>query len=166
MKSDEYWMQYALTLAKKAEQQGEIPVGAVLVHDDRVIGEGWNQSITLHDPTAHAEIIAIRQAAQAIKNYRLVNTSLYVTLEPCTMCAGAIIHSRIKRVVYGAFDNKTGAAGSFINILSCPGMNHLPQIDSGVLSAQSSQLLSDFFKRRRLEIKNNKKLTNKLLPIE
>lgn len=154
--SDEYWMQHALMLARKAEQQGEIPVGAVLVHNDQIVSEGWNQSITLNDPTAHAEIVAIRQAAQAINNYRLVNTTLYITLEPCAMCAGAIIHSRIQRIVFGAFDHKTGAAGSFINVLSYPGINHQPIIQSGICADEASQLLSQFFKRRRDEIKMSK----------
>lgn len=157
MYSDEYWMQYALNLAEKAEKMGEIPVGAVLVHDNQVIGEGWNQPIAQHDPTAHAEIVAIRQAAQNLNNYRLVNTTLYVTLEPCAMCAGAIIHSRIKRVVFAASDYKTGAAGSFINLLSYPGNNHQPIIESGLFSDEASQRLSLFFKSRRAEIKKQKK---------
>jgi len=158
--SDEYWMRHALELAHKAEQYGEIPVGAIIVANNEVIGEGWNQSIYGQDPTAHAEIIAIRQAAKKLNNYRLVDTTLYVTLEPCIMCAGAIIHSRIKRVVFGAFDKKTGAAGSFINVLSYSGINHLSIIESGVCADEAAQLLSDFFKRRRAEIKLNKKLTN------
>ncbi|WP_392551995.1 tRNA adenosine(34) deaminase TadA [Orbus wheelerorum] len=156
--SDEYWMRYALELAHKAEQQGEIPVGAVIVADNQVIGEGWNQSISNPDPTAHAEIVAIRQAAKKLNNYRLVDTTLYVTLEPCIMCAGAIIHSRIKRIVFGAFDRKTGAAGSFIDVLSYPGVNHLSIIESGICADDAAQLLSEFFKRRRAEIKLNKKL--------
>ena len=160
--SDEYWMQHALSLAKKAEAQGEVPVGAVIVLDNKIIGEGWNQPILNHNPTAHAEIIAIEQAAQYLKNYRLINTTLYITLEPCVMCAGAIIHSRIKRVVFGANDLKTGAAGSFIDVLCCPGMNHRPIVDSGVLAKESAQILSDFFKRRRAEIKQKKLFLSKI----
>ncbi|WP_392562993.1 tRNA adenosine(34) deaminase TadA [Orbus sturtevantii] len=156
--SDEYWMRHALNLAHTAQQQGEIPVGAVIVENNKVIGEGWNQSIHSQDPTAHAEIVAIRQAAKKLNNYRLVDTTLYVTLEPCIMCAGAIIHSRIKRVVFGAFDRKTGAAGSFINVLSCPGINHLSVVESGICADDAAQLLSEFFKHRRAEIKLNKKL--------
>ena len=110
-------MQYALQLAEKAEQRGEIPVGAVLVKDGEIVGEGWNQSIQLHDPSAHAEMQAIRQAAGQIENYRLLDCTLYVTLEPCAMCAGLLVHSRIKRLVYGARDAKTGAAGSVIDIV-------------------------------------------------
>lgn len=157
--SDEYWMQQALILARKAEQSGEIPVGAIVVYDNQIIGEGWNQSITLNDPTAHAEVMAIRQAASTLNNYRLINTTLYITLEPCTMCAGAIIHSRIKRVVFGATDYKTGAAGSFINVLAYPGINHLPLIQSGICADEASQLLSQFFKHRRAEIKMSKSKT-------
>ncbi len=155
--TDEIWMRHALELAECAESIGEIPVGAVIVDENgQLIGEGFNQSIIKHNPTAHAEIMAIEQAGQFLHNYRLVNTTLYVTLEPCIMCAGAIIHSRIKRVVYGASDYKTGAAGSYINILSRTGINHFAQITSGVLASECSSMLSNFFKKRRLEIKQNK----------
>lgn len=155
--TDEIWMRHALELAKCAESIGEIPVGAVIVDENgQLIGEGFNQSIIKHNPTAHAEIMAIEQAGQFLHNYRLVNTTLYVTLEPCIMCAGAIIHSRIKRVVYGASDYKTGAAGSYINILSRTGINHFAQITSGVLASECSSMLSNFFKKRRLEKKQNK----------
>ena len=155
--TDEIWMRHALELAKCAESRGEIPVGAVIVDENgQLIGEGFNQSIIKHNPTAHAEIMAIEQAGQFLHNYRLVNTTLYVTLEPCIMCAGAIIHSRIKRVVYGASDYKTGAAGSYINILSRTGINHFAQITSGVLASECSSMLSNFFKKRRLEKKHNK----------
>ena len=162
--SDEDWMQYALTLAKRAESLGEIPVGAVIIdQDNQVIGEGFNQSILTHNPTAHAEMLAIEQAGKSINNYRLINTTLFVTLEPCIMCAGAIIHSRIKRVVYGASDYKTGAAGSFINILSYQGINHVAQVQGGVLADECSLLLGQFFKKRRLEKKAAKIDANKLL---
>ena len=155
--TDEIWMRHALELAKCAESIGEIPVGAVIVDENgQLIGEGFNQSIIKHNPTAHAEIMAIEQAGQFLHNYRLVNTTLYVTLEPCIMCAGAIIHSRIKRVVYGASDYKTGAAGSYINILSRTGINHFAQITSGVLASECSSMLSNFFKKRRLEKKQNR----------
>jgi len=146
-----------IRISKCAESIGEIPVGAVIVDENgQLIGEGFNQSIIKHNPTAHAEIMAIEQAGRFLHNYRLVNTTLYVTLEPCIMCAGAIIHSRIKRVVYGASDYKTGAAGSYINILSRTGINHFAQITSGVLASECSSMLSNFFKKRRLEIKQNK----------
>lgn len=147
-------MQHAIKLANHAESIGEIPVGAVIVDENnQIIGEGFNQPISKHNPTAHAEMIAIAQAGEFLKNYRLVNTTLYVTLEPCIMCAGAIIHSRIKRVVYGASDLKTGAAGSFTNILSHEGINHFAQVTGGVLAQECSTLLSNFFKKRRQQKK-------------
>lgn len=147
-------MQHAIKLANYAESIGEIPVGAVIVDENnQIIGEGFNQPISKHNPTAHAEMIAIAQAGEYLKNYRLVNTTLYVTLEPCIMCAGAIIHSRIKRVVYGASDLKTGAAGSFTNILSHEGINHFAQVTGGVLAQECSTLLSHFFKKRRQQKK-------------
>ncbi|WP_294614839.1 tRNA adenosine(34) deaminase TadA [uncultured Gilliamella sp.] len=150
--ADEFWMQHALMLAKRAETIGEIPVGAVIIDENQqIIGEGFNQPILQHNPTAHAEIMAIEQAGKTLRNYRLVNTTLYITLEPCIMCAGAIIHSRIKRVVYGASDYKTGAAGSFIDILAYPGINHYAEINGGVLADECSNLISDFFKKRRLQ---------------
>lgn len=155
--SDEVWMRHALKLAKRAESLGEIPVGAVIVDENnQIIGEGYNQSIMQHNPTAHAEIMAIEQAGQCIRNYRLVNTTLYVTLEPCIMCAGAIIHSRIQRVVYGASDYKTGAAGSYIDILSRTGINHFAQITGGILSDECSSMLSNFFQKRRQQKKQHK----------
>ncbi|PIJ52364.1 tRNA adenosine(34) deaminase TadA [Erwinia sp. OAMSP11] len=150
---DQYWMRYALQLAQRAWQAGEVPVGAVLVHDNQVIGEGWNQPIGQHDPSAHAEIIALRQGGQARQNYRLLDATLYVTLEPCTMCAGAMIHSRIARLVYGASDEKTGAAGSLLNVLGHPGMNHQVQVSAGVLASECAALLSDFFRMRRQQKK-------------
>ncbi len=135
--------------AIKAWEQGEIPVGAVLVADNQILAEGWNQSIIAHDPIAHAEIIALRKGGGKLQNYRLLNTTLYVTLEPCIMCAGAMVHSRIQRLVYGASDMKTGAAGSLIDILRHPGMNHQIEITSGVLVEECSTMLSAFFKQRR-----------------
>ncbi|WP_036771406.1 tRNA adenosine(34) deaminase TadA [Photorhabdus australis] len=147
--SDEYWMQQAMERAIKAWEQGEIPVGAVLVAGNEIIAEGWNQSIIAHDPSAHAEVIALRKGGEQLQNYRLLNTTLYVTLEPCVMCAGAMIHSRIQRLVYGASDMKTGAAGSLIDILRHPGMNHQIEITGGILAEECSTMLSVFFKQRR-----------------
>ncbi|HDR1021587.1 TPA: tRNA adenosine(34) deaminase TadA [Pasteurella multocida] len=147
---DEKWMRYALELADKAEQLGEIPVGAVLVDDEgNILGEGWNLSIIESDPTAHAEIVALRQGGKTLQNYRLLNTTLYVTLEPCTMCAGAILHSRIKRLVFGASDYKTGAVGSRFHFFDDYKMNHTIEITAGILQEECSQKLSAFFQKRR-----------------
>lgn len=160
---DEKMMRYALELADKAEALGEIPVGAVLVDDARnIIGEGWNLSIVQSDPTAHAEIIALRNGAKNIQNYRLLNSTLYVTLEPCTMCAGAILHSRIKRLVFGASDYKTGAIGSRFHFFDDYKMNHTLEITSGVLAEECSQKLSTFFQKRRKEKKIEKALLKSL----
>ncbi|MDC9612367.1 tRNA adenosine(34) deaminase TadA [Xenorhabdus khoisanae] len=156
--SDEYWMRRAIKLAIQAQEKGEIPVGAVLVADNEIIAEGFNHPITDHDPTAHAEIIALRRGGMQLQNYRLLNTTLYVTLEPCIMCAGAMVHSRIQRLVYGASDMKTGAAGSLIDILRHPGMNHQIDITGGVLAQECSTMLSTFFKQRREQHKALKKL--------
>lgn len=155
---DEKWMQLAMQLAADAEKKGEVPVGAVLVKDDTLIAYGFNLSILNHDPTAHAEMECIRQAGKVLENYRMLDTTLYVTLEPCAMCAGAIIHSRIKRVVYGANDLKTGAAGSVMDMFNHPHVNHVVEVDSGVLADECSAQLSNFFKRRRAEIKAQKQL--------
>lgn len=143
------WMQHAIKLAKHAESIDEVPVGAVLVKDNQLIAEGWNRPITGNDPTAHAEMMALRAAAQALKNYRLVDTTLYITLEPCAMCAGALIHARVKRVVFGASDPRTGAAGSVFNILNSTELNHVIDIQQGVLEEECSQLLTRFFKNKR-----------------
>ncbi|WP_340615668.1 tRNA adenosine(34) deaminase TadA [Xenorhabdus entomophaga] len=156
--SDEYWMRRAIELAMRAQEKGEIPVGAVLVADNEIIAEGFNHPITDHDPTAHAEIIALRRGGIQVQNYRLLNTTLYVTLEPCIMCAGAMVHSRIQRLVYGASDMKTGAAGSLIDILRHPAMNHQIDITGGVLAQECSSMLSAFFKQRREQHKALKKL--------
>ena len=159
---DEKMMRHALNLADKAEALGEIPVGAVLVDDSgTIIGEGWNLSIVQSDPTAHAEIIALRDGAKHLQNYRLLNTTLYVTLEPCTMCAGAILHSRIKRLVFGASDYKTGAVGSRFHFFDDYKMNHTLEITSGVLVEECSQKLSAFFQKRREEKKIEKALLKK-----
>lgn len=146
-------MQYAISLAAKAEQLGEVPVGAVLVKNNEVLGEGYNQMISLSDPSAHAEMQAIRAAAAAIGNYRLLGCALYVTLEPCAMCAGLMVHSRIDRVVFGTTDLKTGAAGSVLNLLQHHQFNHQLEIRSGVLAEQCAAQLSGFFQRRRAEQK-------------
>ena len=153
LNSDENWMHYALQLAQRAALQGEVPVGAVLVQDDNILGEGWNQPISLNDPSAHAEMLAMRAAGQAAANYRLPNTTLYVTLEPCSMCAGAMIHARIARVVFGAYDPKTGAAGSLFSVLNDPRHNHQVQISGGVLAEECAELLRTFFRERRLRAK-------------
>jgi len=149
MHSDDYWMAHALSLAKRAEQQGEVPVGAVIVVDDQIIGEGWNQPISSSDPTAHAEIQALRAACQQLDNYRLPDATLYVSLEPCVMCAGAIIHARIKRVVFATTEPKTGAAGSCFDIFNTPQLNHHVICEHGVLADESSALLRNFFRSRR-----------------
>ena len=154
---DVQMMRRALELADKAESLGEIPVGAVLVDGTgKIIGEGWNLSIVHSDPTAHAEIVALRHAAQCIQNYRLLNTTLYVTLEPCTMCAGAILHSRIKRLVFGASDAKTGAVGSRFHFFDDYKMNHSLEITGGVLQEECSRKLSAFFQKRREQKKAEK----------
>ncbi|MFG6077708.1 tRNA adenosine(34) deaminase TadA [Erwinia sp. OPT-41] len=150
---DEKWMRHALTLARRAWDEGEVPVGAVLVQGDTVIGEGWNRPIGYHDPTAHAEIMALRQGGKVLENYRLLDTTLYVTLEPCVMCAGAMVHGRVGRLVFGARDEKTGAAGSLLDILGHAGMNHQVSVEQGVLAAECAAMLSDFFRHRRAEKK-------------
>ncbi|RRS07703.1 tRNA adenosine(34) deaminase TadA [Pseudoalteromonas sp. J010] len=158
VKDDEYWMQLALKYADKAEAENEIPVGAVVVKEGKMIAAGWNRSITCHDASAHAEMVAIREAGKVIENYRLIDCTLYVTLEPCPMCAGLLVHSRLKRVVFGAPDAKTGAAGSIMNLLQHEKLNHQIEVTSGVLAEVCGNKLSAFFKRRRKEIKAAKKL--------
>lgn len=156
--SDEYWMRIALEQAKKAQELDEVPVGAIVVFENQIIGSAGNGPIHLFDPTAHAEILAIRQACSYLKNYRLPGTALYVTLEPCIMCMGAIIHARIQKLIYGADDPKTGAAGSQYNIGQDDRLNHNLDISRGTLSMECSGLLKDFFADRR---KNRKKLPTK-----
>jgi tRNA(adenine34) deaminase len=146
---DRHYMALALDLARQAEAAGEVPVGAILVRDDEILGAGYNAPIRQHDPTAHAEIQALRAAAEAVGNYRLPGTTLYVTLEPCVMCAGAIIHARVQRVVIGADDPRTGAAGSVFDTLISEKHNHRVEITRGVLANESSTLLKAFFQARR-----------------
>lgn len=151
------FMLRAYELAQQAEAIDEIPVGAVVVANNKIISEGYNQSITLNDPSAHAEMVAVRAAGATLKNYRLLDCTLYVTLEPCPMCAGLLVHSRINRVVYATADLKTGAAGSAFNLLSDEKHNHQIAVSSGIMADECSQLLSAFFKRRRSEKKALKK---------
>ena len=146
---DRYWMSRALELARRAGAASEVPVGAVLVRNGEVLGEGWNQSIGVCDPTAHAEMLALRAAAAASGNYRLAACTLYATLEPCPMCAGAMIHARVARLVFGAADPRAGAAGSVFNLLQTDVLNHRIQISSGVLAEECGSLLRAFFRVRR-----------------
>lgn len=142
-------MQRALELARMAEAAGEVPVGAVIVKDGAIVAEGWNRPIATQDPTAHAEIIALRAAGVALSTYRLTDTTLYVTLEPCPMCAGAMVHARVKRLVYGAPDPRAGAAGTVFNIVQHPALNHRLESVGGVLADECSALLRGFFVARR-----------------
>ncbi|AHE67265.1 cytosine/adenosine deaminase [Legionella oakridgensis ATCC 33761 = DSM 21215] len=143
-------MSQALEMALKAKAQGEVPIGAVLVSsDNRLLGRGWNQVIQTHDPTAHAEMMAIREASSYLENYRLLDSTLYVTLEPCSMCAGALVHSRIRRLVFAARDFKAGAAGSVYNLMRGYPLNHAIQVDEGPLQENAAALLRDFFESRR-----------------
>ncbi|MDH5446219.1 MAG: tRNA adenosine(34) deaminase TadA [Gammaproteobacteria bacterium] len=148
---DLFWMQHALELAKRAADEGEVPVGAVLIKNNEVIGEGWNRPIASHDPSGHAEINAMRAASEKLANYRLVDSTLYVTLEPCVMCAGAIIHARIKRLVYGATEPRTGAVESVFNVLTDERHNHKVEVTGGLLGGESASLLQDFFRARRVK---------------
>ncbi len=148
-REDELWMRHALVLALRARDAGEVPVGAVLVHRGELWGEGWNCPIGDSDPSAHAEIVALRRAAARVRNYRLTDTTLYVTKEPCVMCAGAIVHARVKRVVFGVHDAKAGAAGSVFDVLRSEHLNHRCEIESGVLEPDCRALLVDFFATRR-----------------
>ena len=144
------YMRQALALAQRAESAGEVPVGALVVLDNKVIGEGWNRPISSNDPTAHAEIVALRAAALHLGNYRLTGASLYVTLEPCPMCAGAMVHARVARVVYGATDPIAGAAGSVFNVLASPSLNHRAALQGGVLQEECTHVLKTFFRARRI----------------
>lgn len=153
VQDDHYWMERALALARKAESIGEVPIGAILVKDGKIVGRGFNRRESLNDPTAHAETIAIRQASRKIDAWRLTDTTLYVTLEPCPMCMGAIILARIERVVFGCFDPKGGAAGSLYNLAGDPRFNHRVELTTGIMEKECSQILSAFFRKLRLEKK-------------
>lgn len=147
--SDTAFMRRALEFAARAEAEGEVPVGAVLVKDGAIIGEGWNRPIAAHDPTAHAEIEAMRAGARTLNSYRLTGTTLYVTLEPCPMCASAMVHARVERLVFGAWDSRFGAAGSVFNLVNAPQLNHRVDSFGGVLADECGVLLREFFARRR-----------------
>ena len=147
--ADRHFMRRAIELAREAEAAGEVPVGALIVRDDEVLAEGFNRPISTHDPTAHAEMVALRAAAARIDNYRLTGTTLYVTLEPCAMCAGAMVHARVSRLVYAATDPRAGAAGSVFNVVQNPALNHRLEVVPGVLADECGSLLRDFFVARR-----------------
>jgi tRNA(adenine34) deaminase len=147
--NDEFYMRRAIELARQAEAAGEVPVGALIVRHGEVIAEGFNRPISTHDPTAHAEMIALRAAAARSDSYRLSGTTLYVTLEPCAMCAGAMVHARVERLVYAAADPRAGAAGSVLNVVQNPALNHRLDVDAGVLADECGSLLRNFFVTRR-----------------
>ncbi len=151
MRNDDDFMRVALALARQAELSGEVPVGAIVVKDGAIIGRGSNAPISRHDPSAHAELLALREAAQYMGNYRLVGCELFVTLEPCVMCVGAMFHARIARVVFGASDFKTGACGSVLNLFAEQRLNHHAEITAGVLAEECGQVLTDFFAARRAQ---------------
>jgi len=146
---DELWMEEALREAQRALALGEVPVGAIVVHDVSIVGRGCNRPLSANDPTAHAEILALREAGHAIGNYRLLDCDLYVTVEPCAMCAGAITHARVRRLIYGAEDPKAGAVHSMLQLLNHPKLNHKVEVSSGVLAARCMDLLQTFFRQRR-----------------
>jgi len=148
-KADELWMEEALRCAQRALEAGEVPVGAIVVREGRIVGRGWNRNITVSDPTAHAEVIALREAGAAVGNHRLEDCELFVTIEPCAMCAGAMLHARIRRLVYGAHDLKAGAVQSVIQVLNHPQLNHKIEVRSGVLAGRSAEVLQSFFRSRR-----------------
>jgi tRNA(adenine34) deaminase len=146
---DETFMRRAIELAREAEAAGEVPVGAVIVREGEIVAEGFNRPISTHDPTAHAEMVALRAAAARLDNYRLTGTTLYVTLEPCAMCAGAMVHARVQRLVYAATDPRAGAAGSVFNVVHNPALNHRLETEAGVLAEECGALLREFFVARR-----------------
>ena len=157
MFDDDFWMQEALIEARKGWEKNEVPVGAVVVRNNEIIARACNQPISGCNPVAHAEILALQAAAKAINNYRLVDCDLYVTLEPCTMCAGAIVHSRVRRLIFGAFEPKAGAVTSVTQVLAQPHMNHQVAVTEGVLEQDCSTMISDFFRARRQQIKEERK---------
>jgi tRNA(adenine34) deaminase len=146
---DELWMQEALRAAQRALDAGDVPVGAIVVHDGKIIGRGWNRNIVDSDPTAHAEVIALREAGAAIGNHRLLNCELFATIEPCAMCAGALVHARIRRLIYGADDPKAGAIHSVLNLVNNPRLNHQMEVKPGVLAGRCAEMLQSFFRLRR-----------------
>ena len=146
---DEFWMQEALRAAQRALEAGEVPVGAVVVHDGKIVGWGFNRNIADSDPTAHAEVVALREAGAAIGNHRLGGCELFATIEPCSMCAGALVHARIRRLVYGADDPKAGAVHSVMRVANHPSANHLIEVRGGVLAGRCAELLQEFFRARR-----------------
>jgi tRNA(adenine34) deaminase len=147
--TDELWMEEALRCAQRALEGGEVPVGAVVVYDGRIVGRGWNQNITDSDPTAHAEVIALREAGANLGNHRLGACDLFATIEPCAMCAGALVHARVRRLIYGADDPKAGAVHSVIQVLNHPGLNHKVEICGGVLAGKCAEILQEFFRNKR-----------------
>ena len=149
MNDDAKWMQRAFELAQTAKEHDEVPVGAIIVHEDQIIGEGWNRPISSNDPTAHAEIIALRDAGNNMGNYRLPGATMYVTLEPCAMCAGAMVHARLTKLVYAADDPKTGACGGVFNLLQTDELNHKVEIEKGLLEDECRSLIQNFFKEKR-----------------
>jgi len=149
--SDEFWMEEALRAAHRALEAGEVPVGAVVVHAVKIVGRGWNCNLADSDPTAHAEIIALRQAGANLGNHRLGDCELFATIEPCPMCAGALVHARVKRLIYGADDPKAGAIHSVMEVLNHPRLNHRTEVRGGVLAGRSAELLQSFFRNRRAE---------------
>jgi tRNA(adenine34) deaminase len=149
LRSDELWMEEALRSAQRALEAGEVPVGAVVVCQGRVVGRGWNRNLTDCDPTAHAEIVALREAGRVLGNHRLGDCELFATIEPCAMCAGAAVHARIRRLVYGANDAKAGAVQSILQVVNHPGLNHRMEVRGGVLAGRSGAMLQEFFRNRR-----------------
>jgi tRNA(adenine34) deaminase len=147
--SDELWMEEALRCAQRALEAGEVPVGAVVVCDRRIVGRGWNRNLTDCDPSAHAEIVALREAGRRLGNHRLVDAELFATIEPCAMCAGAAIHARLRRLVYGADDAKAGAVNSILQVVNHPSLNHQMEIRGGILAGRSAELIQEFFRHRR-----------------
>ena len=152
--TDELWMEEALRCAQRAFEAGEVPIGAVVVCQNEVIGRGWNSNLTNSDPTAHAEMMALREAGKNVGNHRLSDCELFATIEPCAMCAGALVHARIKRLIYGADDAKAGAVHSVMQVLNHPKLNHQMEVRGGVLANRCSDLLQDFFRQRRVEKKS------------
>ena len=147
--TDELWMEEALRCAQRALAAGEVPVGAIVVYEGRIVGRGFNRNILDHDPTAHAEVLALREAGAAVGNHRLSGADLFATIEPCAMCAGALVHARIRRLVYGAEDPKAGAVHSVMGVLNHPGLNHKVEVRGGVLAGRCAEVLQEFFRQRR-----------------